>query len=124
MELSDSIIPAVFESPISPEAAAWARSFVAAASLAAGADEDCADNVRLAVSEVVSVLALSHPQDVVRIELLASERAIVMSVTPWPTVLPSDPTVDPWVVLTSIADDVTVRGNSVTVRCGFSERPA
>jgi hypothetical protein len=97
---------------------------VAAASLAAGADEDCADNVRLAVSEIVSIVVMNHQaDDVLRIELIASEHAIVMTVNPWPTELPDDPTVDPWVVITSIADDVTVSGNSVTVKCGFSEQP-
>lgn len=116
-------IPAVFETPISPEAAAWARSFAAAASLAAGADEDCADNVRLAVSEIVSIVAVTHPSGMLHIDLIASENAIVMTVTPWPTEVPSAPMVDPWVVITSIADDVTVAGNSVTIRCGFSERP-
>lgn len=121
VESSNHSIPAVFESPASSHAAAWARVFTGAASLAAGADPDCADNVRLATSEIVAVCVESFPGDQIRIELVANEDFVVMQVSPWPVDPPHNGLIDPWDLITSIADDVTVSGNTVTVRCRFSE---
>jgi len=117
------LIPAVFESPAHPAVVSWARAFAASASIAAGADEECADNVRLAVSEIVTLAMAVDSSAPIRIELVATEEAIVMEVEPWSTELPDDPVVDPWMVITSIADEVTVSGAKVTVKCNFVDSP-
>lgn len=113
------LIPAVFESPAHPAVVSWARAFAASASIAAGADEECADNVRLAVSEIVTLAMAADPNASIRIELVATDDAIVMNVQPWPAELPDDPLIDPWMVITSIADEVSVAGLAVTVKCSF-----
>ena len=122
MEPPDTRTPVVFESAIAPGVVRWSRSFAAAAALAVGGDSQCVANVRLVASELVSIVASVHPNETLRIELMASENAVVMKVSPWSDdAAPSDDGLDPWVIIGSVADDVSVSDGAVTVTCRFSE---
>ena len=100
-----------FRAPVVPEAEAWARAYAGALAAAARIDPDTADDLRLAVSELMHVI-IGAATDEVRIEASFGDR-LVLSVGPWPRSRDQVDDLDPWDIVSALFDDVEVRDGHV-----------
>lgn len=121
MEPPDTTLPIVFESAITPGVVRWSRTFVAAAAVASGADLQRVADMKLVASELAAVVVASQQHGLLRIELADSRGAMVMTVSPWSGRVPTDDGLDPWVIVGSVADEVSESAGVVTVTFGIPE---
>lgn len=70
--------------PASPEFVATARLFVYGVAAAAIGDEDVTDDLKLAVSELVTAIVTHHSGDDVTVTATLEDHRLVVEVTPWP----------------------------------------
>lgn len=94
-----------------PEHIPWVRAFVAAVAAAWGLDPDTADDVKLAVSELVSHLAEDRPGAELEVRLAVVSDRLELAVRPWGTDGESSPDLEQWVVVTSLFDSAHVDGD-------------
>ena len=104
-----------FETPLSPEAISWARSFVAAIATASGADLEAAADVRLAVSEIVSTIVRHTPRERLEIDGRLDGDRLRLEIAPWTRHVALDDEIDPWEVVEALADDAMVRDGAAII---------
>ena len=105
MDLPDRTIdaPYTLEAPACPEAVSWARTFAASLAAACGVEPDTCDDIRLAVSEVTSVI-VAHGEPHLHIDAYR-DQLLTLFIGPWPTSEP-DAVVSPRDIVDALFDDV------------------
>lgn len=94
-----------------PEHIPWVRAFVAAVAAACGLEPDTVDDVKLAVSELVSHVVETRPGGELRVRLRVVSSRLELAVRPWTTADESSPDLEQWVIVTSLFDSARVDGD-------------